>query len=406
MSKLNTRFVATAQNGLHADGNNLYLNVNAARNSKSWIFRYSINGKRREMGIGSAALISLSEARNIAHDCRKLLKSGIDPLEHKRKTKQDAANLNATKISFKIAAAKYIASHESGWTNSKHSAQWKNTLKDHAFPVIGDKDVADITLQDVLTVLTPIWISKTETATRVRSRIQKILDWSIALGYRTGDNPARSELVTTQIPAPSKIKKVTHHKALPYIRLNEFISKIQGKQCIASFALEFLINTASRTSEVTGATWDEIDIDGKTWIVPAERMKMRKEHRVPLNSRCIEILNLLKEISDESNFIFPGRDKSYHISDMTMSRHMKRLGFSETVHGFRSSFKDWAVEQTNHPNIVSEQALAHVVGGVEGAYRRGDLLAKRAILMEEWCCYLKTKQAKADVTTLQNRNAA
>lgn len=358
------------------------------------------------MGIGSASLISLSEARNIAHDCRKLLKSGVDPLEHKQKTKLEATQQNAKRISFKKAAEKYIEAHESGWTNHKHCAQWKNTLRDHVFPVIGDKCIADITLQDVIAVLKPIWLSKTETAARVRSRMQKILDWSIALGYRTGENPARSELVTTQIPAPSKIKKVTHHKALPYNLLNEFVSELHKKECIASLALEFLINTAARTSEVTGATWDEIDTSGKTWVVPANRMKMRREHRVPLNSRCIEILDIMLGHKNSSNFIFPSRDKNTHINDMTMSRHMKRLGYSETVHGFRSSFKDWAVEQTNHPNIVSEQALAHVVGGVEGAYRRGDLLAKRAILMEDWCHYLKTKQTKATVCTLQKRNIA
>ena len=242
MTKLNTRLVATAQNGLHADGNNLYLNVNTSRNSKSWIFRYSIQGKRREMGIGSASLISLSEARNIAHDCRKLLKSGVDPLEHKQKIKLEATQQNDKRISFKKAAEKYIEAHESGWTNHKHCAQWKNTLRDHVFPVIGDKCIADITLQDVIALLKPIWLSKTETAARVRSRMQKILDWSIALGYRTGENPARSELVTTQIPAPSKIKKVTHHKALPYNLLNEFVSELHKKECIASLALEFLIN--------------------------------------------------------------------------------------------------------------------------------------------------------------------
>lgn len=406
MGKLNIRAVASASDGLHSDGDNLYLSVNSIKNAKSWIFRYSINGKRREMGIGSASLVSLSEAREIAYDLRKLLKSGIDPLEHRKNELLIKAHNKKNEITFQQAAEKYIEAHQAGWSNHKHAKQWQTTLSVYAYPYIGEIPVSEITLQDIIRVLSPIWFAKTETAARVRSRIQKILDWSIALGYRKNDNPARSELVTTQVPSPSKVKKIEHHKAIPYTEISEFIFCLRKTQSVASLALEFLIQTASRTSEVTGAKWTEIDLAGKTWTIPAQRMKMRKEHRVPLNTRCIEILHTMQEFDAKSDYIFPGRDKNSRISDMTMSRHLKRMGRTETVHGFRSTFKDWAAEQTNHPNIISEQALAHVVGGVEAAYRRGDLLAKRAILMEEWCSHLNTKKNKANVTSLLERNAA
>jgi len=397
MGNLTTRSIANASDGMHGDGHGLYLKVKESKGTKAWIYRYQINNIRREMGIGSFELNTLNEARNKALELRKQVKDGIDPIED-RNLKQTLKSEEIEKsILFKEAANRYISQHTSGWSNTKHSQQWPNTMRDYVFPIIGSTPVAALTLKDILKVLTPIWGTKTETATRIRARIEKIIDWCIALEYKTGDNPARWGLVATQLPSPKKIKKVKHHTALSYHEINEFILKLREENCVASYSLEFLILTASRTNEVINATWDEFDIQGKTWTIPDIRMKARKEHRVPLNIRALEILSHMKAMNGGAKYIFPGGKKDRPQSNGAMAVLLKRLGTAVTVHGFRSCFKDWAAEETSHPNTVSEMALAHAVLGTEGAYRRGDLLPKRAQLMDEWNEYINTTQSPASV---------
>lgn len=405
MSKLSAISVLNAKDGLHSDGHGLYLKVNKTKGTKAWVYRFQLNKSRREMGMGSANLISLKDARDQLLDLRKSVRNGIDPIESRKAALQTKKGQAAFSISFMEAATRYIAQHEAGLSNKAHARQWPNTMRDYVFPIIGSKDVSSICLKDILVVLTPIWGSKTETATRVRARIEKILDWCTALGYRTGENPARWSLLATQLPSPKKLKNVQHHKALVYTSINTFIKGLRKQNGISALALEFLIQTASRTGEVLGATWDEVDITGKTWTISWNRMKARKEHRVALNSRAISILKDLKRIQSKSIYIFPNPTSLKPLSNVAMAQSLKQLNSEATVHGFRSCFKDWAAEQTSHPNIVSEMALAHAIGGVEGAYRRGDLLAKRAVLMADWGTYIELKQTSASVALLSDSMA-
>jgi len=406
MSKLSALNVANASDGLHSDGHGLYLKVNKAKGTKAWVYRFQLNGSRREMGMGSALLISLKDVRDQLLDLRKSVRNGVDPIELRKQALADKKEQAEDSISFIEAANRYIAQHEAGLSNKAHARQWPNTMRDYVFPIIGTKTVSSICLKDILAVLTPIWGSKTETATRVRARIEKIIDWCTALGYRSGENPARWSLLATQLPSPKKLKNVQHHKALVYTSINSFIGSLRKQSGISALALEFLIQTASRTSEVLGATWDEVDILGKTWNIPANRMKARKEHRVALNDRAIAILKGFKQIPSDSIYIFPSPTSLKPLSNVAMAKSLKKLDGEATVHGFRSCFKDWAAEQTSHPNIVSEMALAHAVGGVEGAYRRGDLLAKRAVLMADWGSYIELKQTLASVALLSDSMAA
>ena len=406
MGNLTTRLIANAPDGMHSDGYGLYLKVKESKGTKAWIYRYQLNNIRREMGIGSFELNTLNEARNKTLELRKQVKDGVDPIEDRKLKQALKAEEIEKSILFKEAANRYISQHESGWSNTKHSQQWPNTMRDYVFPIIGSTPVAALTLKDILRVLTPIWGTKTETAARIRARIEKVIDWCIALEYKAGDNPARWALVATQLPSPKKIKKVKHHTALSYHELNEFILKLRDEKCIAAYSLEFLIQTASRTGEVINATWDEFDIEGKTWTIPGVRMKARKEHRVPLNERALEILTTMKAMDAGNRYIFPGGKKDRPQTNMSMAGLLKRIGVKVTVHGFRSCFKDWAAEQTSYPNTVSEMALAHAVGGVEGAYRRGDLLAKRAQLMGEWNIYINTAQTSAFVVDLAAHRGA
>ena len=406
MSKLSATNVLNAKDGLHSDGHGLYLKVNKAKGTKAWVFRFQLNKARREMGMGSAHLIGLKDARDELLDLRKSVRNGIDPIESRKKALEAKKEGVENSISFVEAANRYIAQHEAGLSNKAHARQWPNTMRDYVFPIVGSKSVSSLCLKDILAVLTPIWGNKTETATRVRARIEKIIDWSTALGYRSGENPARWSLLATQLPSPKKLKTVQHHKALVYTSINSFIGGLRKQNGISALALEFLIQTASRTGEVLGATWNEVDIPGKTWNIPANRMKTRKEHRVALNDRAIAILKGLMQIRSDSIYIFPNPTSLKPLSNVAMAQSLKKLDSEVTVHGFRSCFKDWAAEQTSHPNIVSEMALAHAIGGVEGAYRRGDLLAKRATLMADWGIYIELKQTSASVTLLSDSMAA
>lgn len=373
--------------GKWAVGNGAYLQVAkvAKRSTASWLFRY----EGRWMGLGSVQLISLAEAREKAREARRLRLDGIDPLEHKRAKRRQASLDAARGVTFKQAAERYIASHAAGWRNPKHKGQWKATLAIYAYPVFGDLEIADVDTGLVLKALEPIWAAKPETASRVRGRIEAVLDWAKARGRREGENPARWRgHLDKLLPARRKMRRVEHHAALSYTELPAFMAALRKREAIATRALEFAILTAARTGEVIGATWDEIDLGARLWTVPADRMKGRRQHRVPLSDRAIELLKALpREV--ESRFVFPGARKGRPLSNMAFLMMLRRMGREDlTAHGFRSTFRDWAAETTAYPNELVEMALAHVVSSkTEAAYRRGDMLDKRRRLMAEWAAF-------------------
>lgn len=374
--------------GRYGDGRGLYLQVSPT-GSKSWLFRYERSGSEKMMGLGSALDFTLEEARERAREARRALADGRDPLAEKRAANAANAALAARTITFETAAQTYYELHEGQWKNRKHAAQFLSTLRQYVFPAVGRLSVADISTSDVLRVLEPIWLTKTETASRVRGRMEKVFAWATVRGYRTGDNPARwSGHLKEALPARTRIAPVKHHKALRYVKLPAFMQALREREGVAARALEFLILTAARTSEVTGARWNEIDWDARVWTVPAERMKAGKLHRVPLSDRAIELLQKLPREKGNA-YIFAGGRKGTSISNMAMDavrRRMEREDF--TVHGFRSTFRDWAAERTAYPNHVAEMALAHTIGNkVEAAYRRGDLFEKRQRMMGEWADY-------------------
>lgn len=367
--------------GRDADQNGLYLQVNKT-GTKSRIYRYQINGKRREMGLGSLKQLSLKQARDAAFEAAKFKDQGTDP-----KTARDVQTeetLTNTRT-FKECALSYIDEQKDGWKNAKHASQWENTLSQYAYPVIGNLPVDQITTPLVLNILKPIWKTKTETATRVRGRIENILSWAIVHGYREVPNPAlwRGHLDMV-LPQRNKVQKPKHHAALPYTDMPEFMAKIHQHKSLSSLALQFTILTAARTGEVIGATWGEIDLEKGIWNIPADRMKAEQEHRVPLSKEVIQILTALPS---KEGFLFPSLRQGKHISNMAMLQFLKRDMHRKdlTVHGFRSTFRDWTAEQTHYPNEVCEAALAHTVKNkAEAAYRRGDMLEKRSALMQEW----------------------
>jgi|KBSSwiStaDraftv2_1062776.scaffolds.fasta_scaffold304813_2 integrase len=382
--------------GMYADGAGLYLQVTGV-GAKSWIYRFSLNGKAREMGLGSLAAVNLSEARIKAGECRRLRQQGSDPIEE-RKARRQKAELEAAKtITFKEAAANYIASHCAGWRNAKHAAQWGATLATYAEPALGAVSIQAIDTELLLKVLEPIWQAKPETANRLRGRIEAILDWAKVRGLREGENPARWRgHLQYQLPAKSKLRRVKHHAALSYAELPEFISELREQGGVAARALEFTILTAARTGETIGAVWGEFNASDKLWILPAERMKGGKEHRVPLTARVLAILrDAERNRTPSSDYVFVGGKLGKPLSNMAMMELLRRMDRRDiTVHGFRSTFRDWAAERTNFQREVSEMALAHAVGDkVEAAYRRGDLFEKRRRLMAEWTVYCNTPKA-------------
>jgi len=382
---------------MYADGAGLYLQVTRA-GAKSWIYRFSLAGKAREMGLGSLSAVSLSEARIKAGECRRLREEGVDPIEARKARRLQAALDAAKTLTFKEAAASYIASHRMGWRNAKHATQWENTLATYAEPVIGALSIQAIDTALVLKVLERIWKAKPETATRVRGRIEAILDWAKVRGLRQGENPARWRgHLDHLLPGRSKVRRVKHHAALPYAELPDFILQLRAHQGVAARALEFTILTAARTGDTMGAVWDEFDASDKLWIVPAERIKAGKEHRVPLSDRALAILGDAEKIArtPSGDYVFPGGKVGKPLSNMAMVEVLRRMGRGDiTVHGFRSTFRDWAAERTNFPSEVVEMALAHAVGNkVEAAYRRGDLFEKRRRLMTEWATYCNMPKA-------------
>lgn len=368
--------------GRYADGNGLYLVVDPS-GAKRWLLRIVVMGKRRDIGLGGISLVPLAEARETAVSYRKIAREGGDPLAAKRLAQKVIPT-------FKVAAETVHREHKASWSNGKHQQQWLNTLETYAFPIVGDILVDQINTPNVLTILGPIWLTKPETARRVRQRIGTVMAWAKAAGHRTGDNPV--EGVTKGLPKQSD--KDQHHAALPYSEVPNFLVKMRatGSDQRAKLAFEFLILTASRTSEAIGMKWDEVDLAAKLWSVPADRMKAKRVHRVPLSDRAVEVLRSAKLLAGESSYAFPGRSQKAPLSNMTLLTILRRMKVPATTHGFRSSFRDWAAEATTYPRELAEMALAHTIENkVEAAYRRGDLLEKRAELMRDWADYLSRK---------------
>jgi integrase len=367
--------------GRYADGNGLYLIVDPS-GAKRWVLRTVVHGRRRDIGLGSVRLVSLAEAREKATSYRKLARDGGNPLEARRKA-------NAVVPTFADAAQSALIQHQGAWRNEKHASQWINTLTTYVFPTMGEMRVDQIETADVLRALSPIWHSKPETARRVRQRISTVLDWAKVAGFRTGDNPV--EGVAKGLPRQNE--KKGHFDAIPYSKVPDFIRTLHTVVTseFARLAFEFLILTATRTSEVLKAEWSEVDLDGKVWTIPAERMKAGRKHRVPLSPRALAILTSTHQINHGSDLIFPGRKMNTPMSNMVFLMILRRMGAEFTGHGFRSAFRDWASERTNFPREVCEMALAHSIKDkTEAAYRRGDLFEKRRELMDAWANYLRS----------------
>ena len=376
-----TQVNALVADGVHWVAPSLYLQIRP-QGTRSWLFRYSRNGENQWMGLGAAADKSLTEARDEAAVLRVQVRKGGDPMGERE---QVAAKTKprAKAPTFADCADKYIEAHRAGWKNAKHIDQWESTLRTYAGPVIGKKAVDQIAVEDVLKILQPIWSTKPETASRLRGRIEKVLGWATAMKYRTGDNPAAwGGALSHLLPAISKVQKIEHHKAVPYVEVPTLMKQLIGNDSISAKALIFTILTGARTGETTGAVWPEIDLDAKLWVLPPERMKAGREHRVPLSDPAIK---LLKALTKGSRYVFPGLRKS-GLSNMAMLQLLRGLRDDGiTVHGFRSAFSTWAREQTDYPREIVEACLAHASGdAVELAYRRTDFLDKRRELMETW----------------------
>lgn len=401
--------VKNAKPGRHADGGGLHLLVKES-GARSWVYRFMLSGKSRDIGLGAAGPdgISLSQARDARDALRLKVKAGIDPLEERQREAAEAlAAAQAAQVAgmtFKAVAETYIGANEGSWRNDKHRQQWKNTLATYVYPVIGELPVAEVGTAHVLQILEPIWKAKAETASRVRGRMETILDAAKARGYREGENPARWRGHIAQIlPARSRLTR-GHHKAMPYETIPAFVGALHKREAVAALALEFTILTAARTGEVIGAKWDEVDLDKATWTIPASRMKAGKEHRVPLAARAMEILKSTQGLRKE--WLFPAT-KGGKMSGMAMSMLLRRMKADVTVHGFRSSFRDWCAECTGYAHEVAEMALAHTIDNkVERAYRRGDLFDKRRRLMDDWATFCATIPAVgANVTPIRKAEA-
>lgn len=372
----------------------LYLQVKSTGGAR-WVWRYSLHGLRREMGLGAYPEVEMSKAKAESAKAKLLVNDGIDPIDTKRAAAAEAKAKNAKDVTFEIYALGFIADRRERWANQKHAAQWESTLRTYAFPRIGKKPISQVTTDDVLAILKPIWRTKHETASRVRSRIEQIMASAKFSKLFAGENPATwREHLDQVLDKPSDIATVEHHAAMPYAELPAFMDRLKQMPGNASLALQFLILTAARTSEVLNATWDEVQDD--LWVIPKERMKAKKPHRVPLTAAALEILNLAPRLMDNP-YIFPGMKEGRSLSNLAMTMLLRRMSRHDiTVHGFRSTFRDWAAEETSFANIVAEQALAHTISNaVEAAYRRGDLLAKRRELMEAWSAFtMETPQVE------------
>ncbi len=389
MNRLNARAAATlTKRGRHADGGGLYLSVSDTGN-KSWLFLFTIRGRRREMGLGPLRDVPLARARDLASEARRQVQAGIDPI---------AARDVPQAMTFGEAADAYIAAHEQSWKNEKHRYQWRSTLNNEAAS-LRSMLVSSIGTEDVLKVLQPIWAKKSETASRLRGRIETILDWAKVKGQRSGENPARWKGHLDHLLPERKRLARGHHAALAIDDVPAFVRRLRAIDGIAPRALEFLILTAARTNEVIGARWEEFDLAGRVWLVPGERMKAGRDHKVPLSTAALTVLATMAKLPMATH-VFPGRRKGEALSNEAMRMLMRRMGSDVTPHGFRSSFRDWTSERTNFPREVAEMALAHTISDkVEAAYRRGDLFAKRMKMMETWAAFVEPRDT-GDVVRL------
>lgn len=376
--------------GWHADGGNLYLFVRG--DSRAWVFRYSApDGKRRNMGLGSLNSLGLAEARKLAADLRNQTKHPIepsDPLAERQAAKIQARLDSAKMMTFAQAAAAFIEAKSHGWKNAKHAKQWESTLATYAYPEFGDMPVASIDTPQILKCLSAIWVTKNETASRLRGRIESVLSWAVASKIRpSGENPARWRgHLDNLLARPSDVQKVEHHAALPFTEIGAFMRDLRSREGVGARALEFAILTAARSGEIRGAVWAEIDLDAAVWTIPPERMKAKKEHRIPLSDAALVLIKSQGAGAGDT-LVFAG-DKNKPLSDMTLGAVLKRMGLNVTAHGFRSTFRDWAGETTDYPREVIEHALAHQLKDkAEAAYARGSLFSKRAHLMEDWARY-------------------
>ena len=384
-TRLTARKVETAKPGKYSDGGNLYLVVSPT-GSRKWVLRFTWRGQAKEMGLGSGASVPLSDARERAAAARRTIAAGLNPIAERKR--------NGGIPTFREFAAEVVETLSNGFRSQKHKAQWKSTVATDA-AALNDKPVDTITTEDIVAVLKPIWTTKPVTASRVRGRIETILDAAKAKGFRGGENPARWRgHLDHLLPRQSKLAR-SHHAAMPYEELPAFLSKLREREGLAATALELCILTAARSGELLGMRWSEIDLEQRVWSLPADRMKAGRPHRVPLSSRVASILRKL-ERSKHGEFVFTGHAPGKPLSNMTMSLVLRRMKIDgATVHGFRSSFRDWAGNCTNFPREVVETALAHVVGdSAEQAYRRSDALEKRRKLMEAWAAYCSTTRAE------------
>lgn len=407
MARLN-RLSATAvekekRPGLYGDGGGLWLQVTPAAEgvAKSWLYRFKrqgiAGGKARKMGLGPYPIVTLADAREKARQAFRQVLEGVDPIEERKSRKAAAQLAVARAVTFRECAERYIATHEASWS-PKHARQWPASLKADVYPVFGNLPVSDIDLALVLKALEPIWYEKPETASRVRGRIEAVLDWATTRGYRRGDNPARWKgYLETVLPAKIKLQRVEHHPALPFREIPAFMEQLRERDSLSARALEFAILTACRTGEVRGARWSEIDLVQKTWTIPGSRMKGGREHRVPLADPLLRLLQNLPRDA-RSEFVFLGGKAGNPLSDMALLALLNRMKRSDlTTHGFRSTFRDWASEMTAYPHEICEMALAHVIKNkAEAAYRRGDLFDKRKRLMADWCRYCSEPVREAD----------
>ncbi len=368
--------------------------------ARSWVLRVMVAGKRRDAGLGGYPDVPLAQAREKAREARDKIERGVDPIAERAAAHSALMASRGAETTFEEAARRFIEAKSPEWGNAKHAAQWGATLETYAFPVIGKLQVRDVTLAHIVKILEPIWTKKTETATRVRGRIESVLDWATVRGYRHGDNPARWRgHLDKVLPKPTKVSKVEHHSALPVAAVGAFVVELRKREGMAARALEFAILTAARSGEVRGATWPEIDLANRVWTIPGERMKAGREHRVPLSDAAADLLEKLPR--------FPGTDVVFVaprggvLSDMSLTAVMRRMEVDAVPHGFRSTFRDWAAEHTNYPREVAEMALAHTITDkVEAAYRRGDLFEKRRRMMDDWAKFCSTVQQAGAVVPI------
>lgn len=373
---------------------------------RSWILRVKVGTKRREMGLGGFPAVTLAQAREKARAAREAINQGTDPIHERKRAQSLLRSDQASAVTFEKAALEFIKAKAPEWSNVKHAAQWQSTLETYAFPVIGSLHVQDVQDAHILKILEPIWQTKTETATRVRGRLENILDWATARKLRTGLNPARWRgHLDHLLPAPKKTTRVVHHEAVQIDDVPAFFASLKTREGVAATALLFTLLTAARSGETRGATWTEFDTEKALWTIPASRMKAKREHRVPLTAAVLELLRSLPR-ADGSDYVFQA-PRGGQLSDMALTAVMRRMELTAVPHGLRSTFRDWAAEKTNFPGDLVEMALAHALTNkVEAAYRRGDQFEKRRTLMDAWSKFLATPVAKGDNVVTLTRNAA